>query len=142
MAIEVICKVLPGGLRVVNSAEATKLEHLLGKEVSARIYIPRNLKFHRKFFAMLNTAFDMSDFRINDQPGNKEQYRTHVTVGAGWCDFHKYGDKFVAVPRSIEFAKMDEAEFERLYHDCLSFICANYVVEETPETLDQMMQFM
>ena len=137
MAIEVVCKVMPGGLRVVNSAEATKLEHLIGKEVSARIHIPRNLKFTRKFFAMLKSALDMSDVQMND-----EQWRAWVIAGAGWCDFLKYGDKLVAVPKSISFASMDDAEFERLYQDCLTFICAKYVKDETPETLDQMMQFM
>ena len=136
MSTEVICKVVPGGLRVINVSEARKLEHMLGKEVSARVYIPRNLKFHKKFFAMLKTSLDMADVEMND-----EQWRTWVTVGAGWCDYQKHGDKAVAVPRSISFAAMDESEFERLYNDCLNFICANYV-DESPESLDQMLQFM
>jgi hypothetical protein len=133
-------RVVPGGLMCLNGAEASLLENMTGQEVEARIYKPVNPKFRRKYFALLKTAFDMADFRINDQPGNIEQFRHHVTVGAGYCDFFKYGDKLVAVPRSIKWARMDDAEFGNLYQDSLSFICATYVLDENQ--LNQIVQFM
>jgi hypothetical protein len=108
----------------------------LGKEVSARIYIPRNIKFIRKYFAMLKTALEMADVEMND-----DQWRHLVLCGIGHCDWFKYGDKQIPIPKSISFANMEEAEFELIYSDSLTFICANYV-DDSPESLDQMMQFM
>ena len=140
MHINVLVKVVPGGLRCVNSAEASLLENMTGQEVEARLYKPVNPKFRRKYFALLKTAYDMADFRIDGEPGNKEQFRHHVTVGAGYCDFFKYGDKLVAVPRSIAWAKMEDAEFENLYRDSLTFICKTYVLDENQ--LNQIVQFM
>jgi hypothetical protein len=139
--INVLVRVVPGGLRCVNDAEASLLENMTGQEVEARIYKPVNPKFRRKFFAMLKTAYDMADFRLADgTPGNIEQFRGHVTAGAGYCDWHKHGDKIIAVPRSIQWAKMEDAEFENLYRDALTFICATYVVDR--DQLDRMVQFM
>ena len=141
MPVNVLVRVVPGGLMCVNSAESSLLEHLTGGEVEARLYKPVNPRFRRKYFAMLKTAFDMADFRMSDgTPGNIEQFRHYVTAGAGWCDFHKYGDKLVAVPRSIKWAKMDDAEFELLYRDSLTFICQEYVLDQ--QQLERIVQFM
>lgn len=141
MPINVLVKVVPGGLRCVNSVEASLLENLTGQEVEARIYKPVNPKFRRKYFAMLKTAFDMADFQMADgTPGNIEQFRHHVTAGSGYCDFHQYKDKIVAVPKSIQWAKMDDAEFENLYRDSLTFVCSAYVLDR--QQLERMVQFM
>lgn len=136
MAIEVIVKVFPGGMRVVNIAEASKLDHLMGQEVTARIYKPRNIKFHRLFFALLKTTLDMADVEMN-----LEQWRHIILTGSGHCDYFKYNDKTIAVPRSISFAAMDEAEFSVLYDNCLNFICANYI-HDTPEDINIILRFM
>jgi hypothetical protein len=136
MAIKVVMRVQPGGLMAVNAAEASKLDDMLGREVQATISQPRNLKFHRKFFAMLHTAQHMADVNLN-----AEQWRKLVLTGAGYCTFHEIGSRMIAIPKSISFGSMDETEFAKLYSDCLDFICANYV-DERPESLDAMLSFM
>ena len=140
MPVNVMVQVVPGGLRCANSAEASLLDHLVGQEVEARIYKAVNPQFRRKYFALLKTAFDMADFQVNGEPGNFEQFRHTVTTGAGWCDFIQHGDKVIAVPRSIKWAKMDDAEFENLFRDSLTFICQTWVLDE--QQLDQIVQFM
>ena len=135
MPVNVLVRVVPGGLRCANSAEASLLDHLVGQEVEARIYKAVNPAFRRKYFALLKTAFDMADFE-----GNIEQFRHYVTVGSGYCDFHQYGDKIVAVPKSIAFASMDDAEFEKLFSDSLDFICSTYVIDQ--EQIERIVQFM
>jgi hypothetical protein len=136
MSVEVICTVVPGGLRCVNVAEASKLDHMTGKQVSARIYQPRNIKFLKKYFALLKTALDMSDVEMNI-----DQFRHIVLAGIGHCEFVNHGEKIVAVPKSMSFAKMNEAEFGKIYQDSLKFICLNYV-NDTEEGLDQIVSFM
>ena len=133
--IKVLVRVVPGGLMCVNQAEASLLENMTGQEVEARIYKPVNPKFRRKFFALLKTAYDMARFE-----GNFEQFRHYVIVGSGHCDFHKYGDKLIAVPKSIAWAKMEDAEFGNLYQDALTFICQTFVLDEAQ--LNQIVQFM
>ena len=108
----------------------------LGDDVLCKITRPRNLQFHRKFFAMINETFDMQD-----QFETKEQWRAVVTAGAGYCDFIKgRDDVLVAIPKSIAFHSMGEAEFERLYQDALTFICAKYVHDE-PDRLATILEF-
>ena len=144
MPVTVMVRVVHGGLRCVNSAEASTLEELVGQEVEARIFKAVNPQFRRKYFALLKTAFDMADFLIDGEPGNFEQFRHAVTTGAGWCDFIQYsdfrGDKIIAVPRSIQWAKMDDAEFQGLFRDSLTYICQTWVLDE--QQLDRIVQFM
>ena len=135
MAVEVIVRAVPGGLMCVNEPEASKLEGLVGKEVQAKISIPRNLQFHRKFFAMLEVGRQLSDTEFN-----AEQFRAVCITGAGWCDYVEHAGRMVAVPRSISFAKMDEAEFEKLYKDVLDFICNNWVLDY--KQVDQILNFL
>ena len=136
MAVEVICQVMPGGLRCVNEPEASKLESLEGKEVSVKIYIPRNLKFHRKYFALLKTALDMSETEMN-----LEQFRWIVLTGIGHCDFVQFAGKTVPIPKSIDFASLDDAAFEQIYSNSLTFICANFV-SGTPESMNEILNFL
>jgi len=140
MPVNVMVRVVPGGLRCVNSAEASTLEELTGQEVEARLYKAVNPQFRRKYFALLKTAYDMADFQIDGQPGNFEQFRHTVTTGAGWCTFHPYEDRIIAVPKSIKWAKMDDAEFQILFRDSLTYICQTWVLDQ--EQLEQIVQFM
>lgn len=136
MSTDIIVKAVPGGLMAVNAIEAEKLEQFRGKEFKATISIPRNLDFHRKYFALLGVARDMADTELN-----AEQFRAYVTCGAGYCDFitDREGG-VVAVPKSISFASMDDSAFERLYNDTVSFICQTWVMDENQ--LRQIAEFM
>jgi len=136
MPTDVICRVAPGGLMAVNAGEAEKLAELVGREVMAKISQPRNIAFHRKFFALLAAARMMADTEYN-----AEQFRAYVTAGAGYCDFITDDEGgTVAIPKSISFGSMDETEFERLYQDTLTFICKTWVLDE--QQLDEIVRFM
>ena len=137
MATKLVMRVAPGGLRCANEAEAEKLEGLHGREVMVTISQPRNIRFHKKFFAMLHAALQMADLEVS-----AEQWRAMVTAGAGWCDFVPGRDGLIAVPRSIAFGSMDETEFAKLYEDCIRFICANYLPDTTPEALADAAEFV
>lgn len=118
MSTEVICRVVPGGLMAVDRAQADLLDGLAGREVKVKITQPRNLDFHRKYFAMIKAAFDMLD----EYGLTFEQFRHFVTVGVGHCSFVPRGEQLIAVPKSISFGCMDQTQFERLYEDTLSFL--------------------
>ena len=135
MAVELVARVVPGGLMAVNAPEASKLDNLKGREVQVKISIPRNLAFHRRFFALLSVARDLADTEFN-----AEQFRAVCITGAGYCDFIEHDGKMVAIPRSISFASMDDTEFENLYSDVLDFICSNWVIDYNQ--IDQILSFL
>ena len=136
MSTDIYCRVMHGGLQAANQVEADKLSQFLGKEVKVSISQPRNIRFHKKYFALLGAGRDMADTNYN-----AEQFRAYVTVGAGYCEFltDKEGG-VVAIPKSISFAAMSEDEFERLYQDTISFICQNWVLDEND--LNAMVNFL
>jgi len=120
----------------VNQAEADKLDDLQGRNLMATLTAARNLAFHNKYFALIGSAFRMADTNLT-----LKQFRIHCTVGAGYCDFMLMENKgFVAIPKSISFAAMDQTEFERLYKDTISFICQRWILNR--DMLNQIVEFM
>jgi len=104
----------------------------VGEILRAKVIKPRNAKFHRKFFALLNIAFEnqdkytnFEDFRIEVElkSGN---YREHVTTKG----------KIIYIPKSISFASMDEIEFSQLYDKAIDVIINNFCQGSTYEEMD------
>jgi len=123
-----------------------KLRH--GVRVVAKVTVPRNAKFHRKFFAMLHVAYDNYDWpTIETQHGPAqctfEQFREYVTVKAG---FFEMGATPEGQPRakakSIKFGKMDEAEFESLYSAVLDVILQRFLDKWKTADMERAVQAM
>ena len=82
-----------------------------GEAYKAKIVKPRNYEFHKKYFALLNLAFNNQD-----EFDNFEKFRFIMTMKAGFFDAIKTDKGVVYMPRSISFASMDDVEFERVYN--------------------------
>ena len=79
---------------------------------------PRSGPFHRFFFAALNSVFEAQE-RFDDL----EQLLCWAKVGAGFCEFipnPKQG--MVAIPKSIAFSKLDQAEFKPVADAIFGFL--------------------
>lgn len=87
---------------------------------------PRNPKFHRKFFAMLNVGFEawdpMSQRTRSTYKGaliakNFEAFREDVTILAGFKEAHfdLRSNRMKVKAKSISFASMEQEEFEKVY---------------------------
>lgn len=78
---------------------------------------PRSGAYHRRHFAMLHALFS-----TQDQFSDEDQFRKWLEVGAGFCDFVP-GPKgrMVAIPKSIAWDKLDQAEFEPLHDGVFGF---------------------
>ena len=104
----------------------------------------RNPQFLRKFFALLNLAFDYwQPGELNDKYGsvekNFEQMREDLTILAGYYERHFRVDGSVRVKaKSISFASMDEDEFSKLYQAVLTVVLNKIMVEFEREAVDQM----
>ena len=80
---------------------------------------PRNVMFHRKFFALINLVFQ-----------NQEHYtsidhlRYDLTIESGFYNirFNKFTGEEIKEAKSISFASMDEVEFSSLYNRFLDTV--------------------
>lgn len=104
----------------------------------------RNPQFLKKFFALLNIAFDQWEpGELNDQYGvvekNFEQMREDLTILAGYFERSFRVDGTVRVKaKSISFAKMEEPEFEKLYQAVLTVIIEKIMYNSSREEVDEM----
>ena len=97
----------------------------------------RNVKFHRKFFSLLNYAFDAWEPEERTYKGisvgkNFDQFRRDVTILAGFYDasFRLDGEVRLTA-KSISFSNMDEEEFERLYSSVIDVLLQRIFINQT-----------
>jgi len=89
-----------------------------GECVRMAFWIPRSPKMHRFHFALLAALFD-----AQEQFSDREQFRLWLQVGAGHCDFAPGPKgKMVALPRSIAWHKLDDAEFAEHHMALVDFV--------------------
>lgn len=139
----------PAGLAPSDAMAAEWFNKVpMGKHVNAKVTQPRNSKFHRKFFSMLNVAYSNHDWPdIESQFGpvrtSFEMFREYVTVKAGHYEADLTPQGHIrARAKSISFAKMDEAEFERLYSDVLDVILNEFLTNWTSGDMDHAVNVM
>ena len=94
-----------------------------GELAKLEAVIPRNGKFHRKFFALLGVGFDAwnpgrkrKQYKGMAVTKNFEQFREDIIILAGFYEqsFDLKG-RLTLRAKSISFAAMDGVEFENLY---------------------------
>ena len=142
----------PSGLLPFDQEAAEWFDKVkIGQAVDAEFKLPRNAKFHRRFFAMLNVAFSNYDWpEVETKWGkakcNFELFRKYVTVKAGHYEAALTPTGEVrAEPKSISWANMDEEQFRKLYSDVLDVILLefldNWTDSDMERAIEQMMSF-
>lgn len=118
----------------------------LGASVRATVVQPRNIKFHRKLFALLNIAFDAwepGELRYKGEPVQKqfEQFRNDVTILAGYYEssINLRGEVRLTA-KSISFASMDEEEFGALYSSIINVVLAKILTNYSRDDLDTVVE--
>ena len=111
MAIEVDIRIRPGGFDLVNAAgEEAHAELPMNSVQRAKVYKPRNIKFHRKWFALLQVLFPNQEAWPTF-----ELFRRAIQRACGYCEV--VNSQVFDV--SIKFSKMDETEFRELFERTL-----------------------
>jgi hypothetical protein len=105
---------------------------------------PRSLPHHRLFFAKLGALMDMQE-----QFDAEDKLRAWLTVGAGYADFVPGPTgRMVALPQSIAFDKLDEADFADLHSRVDAFLWTDHArrflwphltVQQTYDFIDQLL---
>lgn len=89
-----------------------------GVEVKAVVTVPRNLRFHRLFFALIHYLFD-----LQDTWPTVEAFRTRLLCGVGHGEIVEAKGVKVMVAHSISFAKMDDVAFRELAERVIRLFC-------------------
>jgi len=89
----------------------------VGEVYEANIKPPRNLLFHRKLFALVNTAWEYLPEKGVSFFRTKEAFRNYLTICAGYTEtfYSPAKQEWLEMPKSWAFDSMDEAEFSKLY---------------------------
>lgn len=111
----------------------------IGQSYIAEIKLMRNLEFHRKYFALINCAWEYLTENQQYFIKTKENFRKTIQVTAGHFDL-EYSAKlkeWVEVSKSISFEKMDNAEFEDLYNRVKDVLFATFLRNISQEDFER-----
>lgn len=110
--VKILMKRTQSGLVPCYDSDYEALKKIkFGDEVVCEIKKPRNYDFHKKFYALLNLAF-----QNQDRYEQFEHLRYVYTLKAGFFEEIVTDKGVVFKPKSISFAKMDDYEFSELYN--------------------------
>ncbi len=115
----VFCRRVGAALHPADDKAAELLARIPKAElVKVEVSRPRSVGFHRKFFVLLHLLHDNQNL-IEDF----EDFRGVFEVALGHCNM--FGN--VAVPKSISFAKLDQAGFEALWEKACRVACEKII---------------
>lgn len=115
-----------------------------GKEYKAEVTQPRNLGYHKKFFALVKVAFDAWEMPVNEYKGiqiqkNPDRFRKDLLImsGFGYPVVNVKGDvRYEA--KSMSFASMAQDEFEELYSRVVDVVLQKVLTHYTKDDLDRV----
>lgn len=141
-----------GGLLPVDEQSADVISKWpIGQGVRVDVKRMRNIRFHRRFFALLNIGFDAWEPDLPDHNGmptqkNYERFRKDCIIAAGFYEpVVNLKGEVRAEADSISFAAMDDAEFEKVYsavaNVLLQKVLRNYTRSDLDEVVNQIIGF-
>lgn len=151
---EIVLTKAAGGVLVPCDPQAAEFiaKMKVGAGVRATVKQQRNVHFHRKYFALLNLAFDHWEPTEATYKGqvvgkNFDQFRNDITVLAGHYEMavNLRGETRLTA-KSISFANMGQDEFDSLYSSVVSVVLAriltNYTQDQLDAVMDQLLGFL
>lgn len=108
----VLVKTLSGNIIPAYDQDKEKLKRFkAGEPFMADVTKPRNLKFHRKAFALFNMVFENQELY-----SSLDHLREDLTIEAGYYDVStNIHGEVVKRAKSISFAAMDDLQFSEYY---------------------------
>lgn len=113
------------------------LEGLKNGVYGVKITKQRNGKHHRKFFALLNFAYQNWD--IEEGHKDFEAFRENITILAGhYKQVWDFNGNLTLRAKSISFGKMDQVEFDKFYSKVLDVILKNVLRNYSKDDLEHV----
>lgn len=125
----------------------------LGESIHGEFKRLRNAAFHRKFFALLNYAFDAweppeLETKWGDPEKSFDRFRKDVTILAGYYhNVFRLDGSFRIEADSISFGSMDNETFSRLYQNVITVLIkripamGRMSAEEVDEVVNKILEF-
>ncbi len=152
MATDILVRKMHHAFAPIDDSNLELMEHFkIGSIYRATFTRPRNVQFFRKFWALLDLAYNSWEpekvfHKGQEVHKNKEVFRKNIIILAG------HGEPFFNIKcevryeaKSISFAKMDEETFEQLYSSVIDVVLQkvllNYTEEDLRETVDKVLGF-
>jgi Protein of unknown function (DUF1367) len=111
----------------------------VGDYIKVETWKERNLNFHRKFFAFLNTVvYFMPEGEKYDRFRNIDCLRAELMIMIGEVDIHISfeGDQNL-IPKSISFKSMDNERFEQVYSACIDAALKYFLHDISKENFEK-----
>ena len=89
----------------------------LGHDYEVEVTNPRNIGFHKKFFALLNLGHENTSLEMPF-----ETYRKYLTIKAGYFNAYQTPKGLFYEAQSISFSSMSQDQFEEVYSRVLDKI--------------------
>lgn len=122
-----------------------RLEKLhVGQIVRGDYKKARNSQFHRKFWVLLDHAFDCwepgeMETKFGIPAKDPEKFRKELTILAGFYDVvHSLDGTFRLEAQSISFSNMDQDQFERVYSKVVDVILKKILTTYSRDDLDEV----
>lgn len=135
-----VCKGLGATLRPADEVATDAIRKFPAGEIyEVEIKRPRNLKFHRKAFALMQLAYENQENYTEF-----DKFRRALVIEAGYFDDLRLLDgTTVREAKSLSFAKMDEDDFGKLYNALINTILRVVLPGvDRPELEAQVEQFL
>ena len=108
----------------------------LGWDYECEVRTPRNIGFHRKFFALINIGHENTRL---DMP--MDTYRRYLVMKAGYFKTYLTTKGMIYEADSISFSSMSQDQFEELYSRVLDKVIED--IGATKEDIEnQLINFM
>lgn len=116
-----------GSLKPAYNSDYENFKNIPNNEIFEIEYKKkRNIKFHRKFFSLLNLYFDNQQLFTNFED---LRYCLLLESGVSEEKTNPLTGEVFKVPKSLQFQKMDEIEFNNVYEKVKNTICILLGVE-------------
>lgn len=101
--------------------------------LKVKVTLPRNVKHHRKYFALLNAVFPHQTMWPTF---NKFREKFEEALGFGEYHVNGRGERYFE-KESIAFAKMDQTEFQEFYERAVDLICTRIIPNANSADLER-----
>lgn len=131
-----------GGMLFADDEQSKK--HLqkikAGSVISCEVKKPRNIRFHRKYFALLNYSFECwNENLIDNSNANFDAFREEITIRSGhYTKTIKFNGDVRYIAKSISFARMEELDFNELYSKTIDVILKHVLKNYTKDDLNNV----
>ena len=134
----------PTGLKPMYDEDYDQKKMLkVGTVYEATIKELRNVAFHRKYFSLINLAWEY----LNEQQRaffkeDVNAFRKTVEVAAGHFEpvYSVARQSWLEVPKSIAFDKLSESDFEQLYEKVKTVIFQTFIPSSVKDEFEYVLK--